>query len=131
MTKRELSRLYYLKKEIELQKRRIKELESAASSCGAPIRGLPSGSEVPDKVGSYAAQIADLKSSLERNYQRLVCELNILERYIQSVKDPLIRQIIHYRFAKGYSWTKIAWEVGGNNNSENLRKKIDRFLENN
>ena len=129
MTKKELSRLYYLKKEIELQKRRIKELENAALSCSSPISGLPNGSEITDKVGNYAAQIADLKNLLDRNCERRMCELNILERYIQSVDDPLIRQIMYFRFSKGYRWAKIAWKVNGNNSIDALKKKLYRFLE--
>lgn len=35
---------------------------------------------------------------------------NILEKYIQSVKDSLIRQIMHYRFIKNLSWTEIVWK---------------------
>ena len=67
MTKKELSQLYYLKKEIRAQQQRIKELETVASSCTSNINGLPSGKGVSDKIGNYAAQIADLKSLLDLN----------------------------------------------------------------
>ncbi len=43
MTKKELSQLYYLKKEIKEQQRRIAELEVAATKCTANISGMPSG----------------------------------------------------------------------------------------
>ena len=131
VSKQDLGGLYYLKKEIELQKRRIKELEAKAASCNQPITDLPSDSRISDKVGNYAAQIADLKNLLDRNCERRMCELNILERYIQSVDDPLIRQIMQFRFAKGYRWSKIAWKVDGNNSIDALKKKLYRFLEKN
>lgn len=131
MTKKELSQLYYLKKEIKEQQKRIKELEAAATSCSTKIDGLPSGTGVSDKIGNYAAQIVDLKALLDLNLKKCFYELNRLERYIQSVDDPLIRQIIIYRFISGYSWRKIAFQIGGNNSVDSVKKRLYRYLKNN
>ena len=62
MTKKELSQLYYLKKEIKEQQRRLAELEAVAINCSTKITGLPTGKGISDKIGNYAAQIADLKA---------------------------------------------------------------------
>ena len=131
MTKKELSQLYYLKKEIKEQQRRLDELETAANACTAKITGLPSGRGISDKIGNYAAQIADLKGLLDLNLKKCFYELNRLDRYIQSVDDPLIRQIILYRFENNMSWNQIERAIGGNNNSESLRKKLYRYLKSN
>lgn len=128
MTKKELSQLYYLKKEIRQLEQRIKELETAATGCTAKITGLPHGTGINDKIGNYAAQIADLKSLLDLNLKKCFYELNRLDRYIQSVDDPLLRQIITYRFINGYSWSKISYMIGGNNTADGLRIKMMRFL---
>mgnify|MGYP004660888659 CR=1 FL=1 len=130
MTKKELSQLYYLKKEIKEQQRRLDELETAATACTAKITGLPSGRGISDKIGNYAAQIADLKGLLDLNLKKCFYELNRLDRYIQSVDDPLIRQIILYRFENNMSWNQIERAIGGNNSSESLRKKLYRYLKN-
>lgn len=131
MTKKELSQLYYLKKEIRQLEQRIKELETAATDCTAKITGLPHGTGINDKIGNYAAQIADLKALLDLNLKKCFYELNRLDRYIQSVNDPLVRQIILYRFENHMSWRQIERSIGGNNNSESLRKKLYRYLKNN
>lgn len=128
MTKKELSQLYYLKKEIKEQQRRLEELETAAMSCNAKITGLPHGTGISDKIGNYASQIADLKSLLDLNLKKCFYELNRLDRYIESVDDPLLRQIMTYRFINGYSWSKIAYMIGGNNTPDGLRIKMMRFL---
>lgn len=128
MTKKELSQLYYLKKEIRQLEQRIKELETVATGCTAKITGLPHGTGINDKIGNYAAQIADLKALLDLNLKKCFYELNRLDRYIQSVDDPLLRQIMTYRFINGYSWSKIAYTVGGNNTPDGLRIKLMRFL---
>ncbi len=131
MTKKELSQLYYLKKEIRQLEQRIKELETAATGCTTKITGLPHGTGINDKIGNYAAQIADLKSLLDLNLKKCFYELNRLDRYIQSVDDPLTRQIMMYRFISGYSWRKIAFQIGGNNSIDGLKKRLYRYLANN
>ncbi len=128
MAKKELSQLYYLKKEIKEQHRRLEELETIAMSCTAKITGLPHGTGINDKIGNYAAQIADLKSLLDLNLKKCFYELNRLDRYIESVDDPLLRQIMTYRFINGYSWSKISYMIGGNNTADGLRIKMMRFL---
>ena len=128
MTARELKNLYYLKKEIKEQQRRLAELEVAATNCSNKITGLPSGKGISDKVGKYATKIADLKTLLELNLEKSFYELNRLDRFIQSIEDSLLRQIITYRFVNGYSWSKIAFQIGGNNTPDGLRIKMMRFL---
>ena len=93
MTKKELSQLYYLKKEIKEQQKRLSELEALATSCTAKITGLPNGNGVSDKIANYATEIADLKSLLDLNLKKCFYELNRLNRFICSIDDTFIRQI--------------------------------------
>ena len=128
MTARELKNLYYLKKEIKEQQRRLAELEAAATNCSSKITGLPSGKGISDKIGNYAAQIADLRALLDLNIKKSFYELNRLIRYIEGIEDPLIRQIMIYRFENHMSWQQIERAIGGNNKAESLRKKLYRYL---
>lgn len=128
MTARELKNLYYLKKEIKEQQRRLAELEAAATNCSSKITGLPSGEGISDRIGNYAAQIADLRALLDLNIKKSFYELNRLIRYIEGIEDPLIRQIMIYRFENHMSWQQIERAIGGNNKAESLRKKLYRYL---
>ena len=128
MTKKELSQLYYLKKEIKEQQRRIAELEAAATNCSTKITGLPSSKGISDKIGNYAAQIADLKALLDLNLKKCFYEFNRLNRYIDEVEEPLIKQIMIYRFENQMSWMQIEKAMGGKNRAESLRKKLYRYL---
>ena len=128
MTKKELSQLYYLKKEIKTQQKRIKELEAAATSCSSKMDGLPSGKGITDKIGNYAAQIADLKSLLDLNLKKCFYELNRLNRYIQSVEDSQIRMILTLRYVSGLTWQQIAKSMGRIGDGSTERKKLNRFL---
>ncbi len=131
MTKKELSQLYYLKREIKEQQKRIKKLEDAATSCSSKIDGLPSGEGINDKIGNYAVQIADLKSLLDLNLKKCFYELNRLNRYIQSVEDSQMRMILTLRYVNSLTWRQIAKSMGVAGDGSTERKKLNRFLKHN
>ena len=128
MSLHELKSLYYLKKEIKEQQRRIAELETLAINCSTKITGLPTGKGISDQIGNYAAQIADLKALLDLNLKKCFYELNRISRYIEGVEEPLIKQIMIYRFECHMSWLQIERAIGGKNRAESLRKKLYRYL---
>ena len=128
MTKKELSQLYYLKKEIKEQQRRLAKLEETATNCSAQITGLPSGNGISDKTGNYAAQIADLKALLDSNLKKCFDELNRLNRYIQSVDDSQMRTILRLRYIQGLTWQRIAFEIG-EHDEQYPRRKHNAFLQ--
>ncbi len=128
MTKKELSQLYYLKKEIKEQQKRLSELEALATSCTAKITGLPNGNGVSDKIANYATEIADLKSLLDLNLQKCFYELNRLDRFISSVNDSEMRIILTLRYSQGLSWQQIAQNMGVLGDGSTERKKHNRFL---
>lgn len=128
MTKKELSQLYYLKKEIKEQQKRLSELEALATSCTAKITGLPNGNGVSDKIANYATEIADLKNLLDLNLKKCFYELNRLDRFISSVKDSEMRIILTLRYSQGLSWQQIAQNMGVLGDGSTERKKHDRFL---
>ena len=128
MTKKELSQLYYLKKEIKEQQRRLAELEETATNCSAQITGLPSGRGISVKTGNYAAQIADLRALLDSNLKKCFDELNRLNRYIQSVDDSQMRTILRLRYIRGLTWQRIAFEIG-EHDEQYPRRKHNAFLQ--
>ena len=128
MTKKELSQLYYLRKEIKEQQRRLSELEALATNCTAKITGLPNGNGVSDKIANYATEIADLKSLLDLNLKKCFYELNRLDRFISSVNDSAMRIILTLRHSQGLSWQQIAQNMGVLGDGSTERKKHNRFL---
>ena len=112
MTKKELSQLYYLKKEIRQQQKRLQELETAATSCTSKITGMPHGMGINDKISKYAAQIADLKGLLDLNLKKCFYELNRINRFIESVEDSEMRMILTLRYIQNLSWQKVAFAIG-------------------
>ena len=127
MTKKELSQLYYLNKEIEQQKRKLTELEAAAAKTSQCITGMPGAGNISDKVGTYAAEIADLKALISLNIQKCWYEKSRLERYIQGISDSLTRQIFRHRFVEGMKWEEVADSLVGVT-SESAKKQCYRYI---
>jgi len=128
MTKKELSQLYYLNREIIGLQNRIHELECLATSCTSKITGMPHVQGAYDKLGRYAAEIADLKCLLDLSLKRCFYELNRLNRYIESIADSEIRQILSLRYVNGLSWNQIANSINVDATEDSVRKRHDRYL---
>ena len=128
MTLKELSQLYYLNREIEMDKRRLHELEAEAVSISPNLTGMPRSPGVSDKVGRYAAEIADLKGIIEAKHKQCLYERSRIERYISSLDDSLLRQIFTYRFVNGLPWEQVAACVGGSNTAGSVKMMCYRYL---
>ncbi len=128
MTKKELSQLYYLNREIEEQQRRLKELEDIATSCTSKITGMPKINGITDKVGKYVAEIADLKGLLDLNLKKCFYELHRLNRYIQEVEDSQMRMILSLRYINGLSWDQVAASISIYASEDSVKQAAHRYL---
>lgn len=130
MTLKELSQLYYLNREIEMDKRRLQELEARALPGAQVLTGMPRTPGVSDIVGNCAAEIADLRGIIEAKHQQCLYERSRLERYIAGIDDSLLRQIMTYRFINGLPWQQVAACVGGGNTAASVRQAAHRYIKN-
>lgn len=128
MTLKELSQLYYLNREIEMDKRCLQELEAKALPGAQVLTGMPHAPGVTDKVGEYAAEIADLRGIIEAKHQQCLYERSRLERYISGIDDSLLRQIFTYRFVNGLPWRQVAACIGGSNTADGVRMMCNRYI---
>ena len=128
VSKKELSQLYYLSREIEQDRKRLEELEAAAQGSTQQITGMPRAAGFGDKVGKYAAEIAVLKGMIEQKLQRCWHELKRLNRYIASVEDSQMRQILTLRYINHMTWQQVASAMGNYNTADNLRMQHNKFL---
>lgn len=127
MTKKELSRLYCLNKEIEQEQRRLVQLKAAATNTAAQISGLPALGCISDKT-AIAAEIADSQAIIEAKLQLAIVEYRRINQYIAAIEDSYIRQIIALRFVDGLTWFQVAQHIGGGNTSDSVRMALNRFL---
>lgn len=127
MTKKELSQLYYLRREIAQEQRRLKELEKATETGSGKITGLPlmRGMTAPAEL---VAQIADSRAVISAKLELSGVEYNRLCRYIAGVNDSLMRQILTQRFIEGKNWRQVARAIGGGNTEDSVKKAFYRYL---
>ena len=128
MTNKELSQLYYLNKEIKQLESNLMELETTAYKATSNLTGMPGSGKCSDKVGRYAAEIADLKALINLNIEKCWHEKRRLERYIQSIDDSLIRQIFFLRYIELKKWEDVAASLGGNNTENSVKQIHSRYL---
>lgn len=128
MTLKELSQLYYLNREIEMDKERLERLRALAPSPSGPIlTGMPRG-RYENRLERYTAEIVDLEAIIQAKMTRCLHERNRLERYIAEIPDSLTRQIFQLRFIDGLTWLQIAYSVGGNNTAASVKMVCYRYL---
>ena len=157
MTVKELSKLYHLNREIELNQRQLAQLEADIQADAARLAelrssidglaspktdSLPHGTDVHSKVESTAVQIVSLeegirkKHSMEINIQasittrQTLCllERERLEKYIDGIPDSIIRQIFTLRFVNGLPWEQVAAGISPNQKAESVRRACYRYL---
>lgn len=129
MTVKELSQLYWLNREIELDCERLKELEQKAISVSASsVSGTPVGNYISSKIERYTADIVDLREIIQTKQQQCIYERNRLESYISTIPDSLTRQIFTLRYVNGLPWSQVASHIGGGNTADSVKKVCYRYI---
>lgn len=129
MTVKELSQLYWLNREIEMDQKRLEELEYQAIPGSPIISDMPPGPHSNEsKVEKLAAEIVDLKAIIAAKQIQCIHERQRLERYISEIPDSLTRSIFELRFANGLPWSQVAACLGGGNTTEGVKKRCYRYL---
>lgn len=63
--------------------------------------------------------------------QRLERQKNKIELFVAGILDSETRRIFRYRYIDGTvmpSWQWIAFQIGGGNTADGVRKRVNRFL---
>lgn len=128
MTKDELERLSVLNIELRRDFERLCELQSIASGRTSSISGLPHIGMLRDNTGLYVSIIDELKQIIMQRVLESILEYAKLNAFVNDIPDPLLRQIILYRFVDGLKWRQIAARIGGNNTEDSVRNCVNRYL---
>lgn len=132
VTIKELSTVYVLQKEIEWYDRKIDDLRAQRTAISAPAfdkepNGKNDSPGRENKIEALTAEIIDLEELMRLHRQQRVVEHQRLERYIQSVDDPVVRQIMQMRFAELKGWNEIAAEM--HYTPDAVKKRLYRYVE--
>lgn len=138
MTLKELSQLYWLKKEIEYDKKRLKQLEivdvvdvQASKLTGMPYTPPLIYDQMAEKVVTIVAFKEELQEALQEAIKRSRTEELKIMNYINSIDDSFIRLIFKLRFVDCKTWWQVAWDVGGGNTNHTVKNTCYRYLKRN
>ena len=116
MTKQELSRYFWLRHEIERQKRRLEKLENKPTGevVGDTVKDYRTGKGIPVLITGTPAEeltrpltIELLKESIEENIKESEEAAERIEEYIQSIEDPKLRELMRSRFLDCLDWEQV------------------------
>lgn len=123
MTIKELSRYKTLKTEAERLHQRLKS-DIVTDTVTGSSHEYPYTKHIV-KLNGIEKKCQD---QLQRAYTRAYTELLKLEKYIQSIDDPLVRDIIRLRFEECLKWEQVSAKIGGGNSAEGLIMRLKRYL---
>lgn len=125
MTIKDLSRYKHYKNEAERLRQRLKS---------EIVTDTVSGSSPEYPYTKHTINIEGLQEKhqklLHTAYLRAYSEQIKLEEFIQSVDDPLVRDIIRLRFEDGLKWEQVADKIVGYT-VDALKKRLYRYLRRN
>lgn len=137
MNLQQLEQVRHLGKEIKMLERRIADYESHPDSYVSDSV-VGSSQCIPFQphtitIKGYGNQFQDRINALQVKYitrkNELCNELAEIEKFIDTLQDSKLRQIIEYRYVKGMAWNVVAKNVYGYPNGDAARKAVTRFFE--
>lgn len=130
MTRKELERVYFLKRELKIWEKRLEELYADISQDTPAADGMPHSvtNKISSPTESKAIQIADHIDLIKGKQAEIRMAIREVEAFIVGIEDPLIRQIVELRCACCMSWDEVADRIGRNSSAENMRLIYHRFI---
>lgn len=128
MTKRQLSQLYWLKKEIARYEQRLAELRQMRDHIGSSCSGGGHSGVAESRTERLGMEIADLEAIIAAKKIQRIHESAVIERYIAEIPDAYTRLIFRLRYVDCMSWVKIAMTLRGTT-AEAARKAVTRYID--
>ena len=130
MTRKELERIFYLKRELRMWERRYNELIADMSQDSVSADGIPYSqtNKITRPTESKAIQIADHAELIRGKAAEIRVAIREVEAFIVGIEDPFVRQIIELRCIELKSWNDIADQCEDGTTAEAVRQTYNRYL---
>lgn len=132
LTVQELKQYIFLKIELDRITNELNEIKSnkTVSTVKASYSEFPFTEHSVSVQGCDESAINKIKRLNDKKFI-IQTKIELIEDFIDSIKDSQIRQIIELKYIKNKSWAEVAKILGGNNTRDSVRKMSRRFLEKN
>ena len=130
ITKTNLSRIYYLSKELEMWKRRLAELEADIPPNSKLNDGMPHSqtNAVKSPTEDKAIRLTELAEKIREQVIRIETAKLEMEALILQLEDPILKQAIEYHCIQLMSWKDTAAHIGGSQTPEGVRQMYSRYI---
>lgn len=128
MTLQEISEYMKLRERIDLDAEILDALKAAASPRSQVLTGMPHASEVRDKVGDLAIEIADMEESLNQLREDAERARRKIEAFISTVYNDRLRVIFRLRFIRCLTWSETAEILGWNYTEDGIKQLCYKYL---
>ena len=130
LTRTNLTRIYYLSRELEMWERRLEELEADIPPNSKPSDGMPHSTTNAAKspTEDKAIRLAELTEKIKTRKAYIEAAKMEIESLIINMEDPILKLAIEYHCINLLSWKATATRIGGNQTPEGLRKMYSRFF---
>ncbi len=117
MTKKELTQLYYLNREIMHDTEELVNLKIENRSTGETEWEKRKEKMIKKREKELVLKIRACTGLRDK-----------AKGFIDGIDDSLVRQVLHYRYSKCMTWRQVAYVIGGRNTEESVRKIAERYL---
>lgn len=128
MTKETLEQYGDLLKEIENLENRIEKIENQSTMVSDIVQnGYKRHTKIfgVDLIRQH--RLAGYKEKLQKFYDKLIRQREEIEGYIETIKEPSMRQIFRYRYIDGMNWIQIQFAMSYKH-EDTARKKIEKYF---
>lgn len=114
------------------------ELDALYKKYGGPVKDTVRGSSAEYPYTEHPVTIAGIptrpnkrilrkEERLKRRRAEVAGQLEQIEDFIDGLEDSQLRQIIHYRYIRGYSWVKTAQMM--HNKESTVKMYVKRYFD--
>lgn len=128
MTRKELSQVYFLKRELKMWEQKLEDLKSKSLISSKAPDGMPfqNTGAITDTTFDYISQIMELQSDIDVFRLRIEVVIQKIEQHIMTLDDSLLRQIIEYRCCQCKTWAQTAALIGAGTTEDSIKKYFNR-----
>lgn len=130
MTRHELESVFCLKKELRMWQDRLAELQADIALSPKVLDGMPfqHTNETSNPTERKAIELVEVSKVIEGKISEIQWTIAEIEKYIISIDDSIMRQIIEYRCTKCMEWKTIAAKLGSVYTDDNVRQMYHRYV---
>jgi hypothetical protein len=129
MTNRELNQLHYIKREKLMWQRKLDKINNRSTVASPIITGMPRSTVTRNALEDDTVEKVEIETIIKGLRAKAQRQEREILKYINSIDDSFIRQIMVHRHIDCMSWVGVAMEMGGGNTADGVRKAHDRFLQ--